>query len=123
MLFRSHREQPDPRTEAIAALRVEGTELVHIVGEQLDEQRGVDLADVVLAEEGGEPAGHLGDAAVDEAVVALVELSPSPLAAGKHVANERALRLDGAQLLGVIGNDGGGEVGRASCRERVSCCV
>jgi hypothetical protein len=48
-------------------------------------------ADVVLRDDRREPAGHLRDAAVDEAIVALLELTPGAGKVCEHSSDERGV--------------------------------
>ena len=71
--------------------------------EELNEQRRVDLADIILAR--GAPE-HLGDALEDQPVIAGVKGAPRAFAAGEHVVDEIVL-LRGTERLSERAGGGG----------------
>jgi len=85
------REHSNVAREAAAARCVERAKLGLALAEQGHEQLPVDLAHVLLRNR-REPLGHFGNAAQDEAVVAVLELAPG----GRVVREER---IDEGPLL------------------------
>jgi hypothetical protein len=63
-------------------------QLVLVVREERQVERRVDLADVVLGDDRREAARHLGDAAVDEAVVLALELTPGARQVRDHAGDQ-----------------------------------
>src|SRR5690606_40688163 len=67
---------------------------VLVVGDERHVERGVDLADVVLADDRREAARHLGDAAHDEAIEADLELAPRTRVVRDHPRDEIVVGLE-----------------------------
>src|SRR6185437_14260740 len=83
---------------------------------ELDEQRGVDLSQVVLADHRGEARRDAGDAAVDEAAVPGVERPPGPGLPDEHLAHQGGFALGRVVGEGVAG--GGEDHARGYCTVR-----
>ena len=112
--------RPIHEREAVAALAVEGAQLVHVVREELHQQCRVNVADVVPGHADREARRHLGDAAVDEA-----DRSARGTRA-RRAGDRGAARPSGrrrsrrCRFAEATGGDGAGEHAWTQCTPRAS---